>query len=274
MGKQVGGHTDKRSRPRNSDNSWYDWNKIKNDYIRNPDLSTTKLAEKYGIRYTTVKDRCRKEGWYQEKIKWQEDVRKRASERFAEKAARALEGELETADAVAKLISLLLKDEKQFNRHIIQKTRDGESWAEEEIYKKADARALKEVVQSLTMAADIKRTILGIQRVDQLQKAEFERQRLEIEQERLALEKERLAMLKSKEAVDLSEYGVVLMPDIKKASDAGAVDAGALVTDGVTGDEDPVTASVTEAQPDAAELGEPGSLAGLCGALSASESEV
>lgn len=266
MGKQVGGHTDKRSRPRKANNTWYDWDAIKNDYIKNPDLGTKRLAEKWGVSYTQVNSHCRKEGWYKEKLAWQEKVRKRACDRYAEKAARALEGELETADNVAKLISLLLKDDKQFNRHIVQKTRDGESWAEEEIYKKADARALKEVVQSLTMAADIKRTILGIQRVDQLQKAEFERQRLEIEQERLALEKERLAMLKSKDAVDLSEYGVVLMPEVKRDPDA--------VTVAVTDDEDPVTASVTVAQDDVAEQGEPQSPEGLCEALSASESEV
>lgn len=39
-----------------------DWQKIKTEYITT-DISLRKLAQKYGIRYATVQDRSKKEGW-------------------------------------------------------------------------------------------------------------------------------------------------------------------------------------------------------------------
>ena len=39
-----------------------DWQKIKTEYITT-DISLRKLSEKHGIRYATVQDRSKKEGW-------------------------------------------------------------------------------------------------------------------------------------------------------------------------------------------------------------------
>ena len=39
-----------------------DWQKIKTEYITT-DISLRKLAQKYGVRYATVQDRSKKEGW-------------------------------------------------------------------------------------------------------------------------------------------------------------------------------------------------------------------
>lgn len=39
-----------------------DWNRIKTEYITT-DISLRKLAQKHGIRYATVQDRSKKEGW-------------------------------------------------------------------------------------------------------------------------------------------------------------------------------------------------------------------
>ena len=42
----------------------YDWNLIMTDYVTNSDSSLRKIAEKYGIRFTTVKDKAKADSWF------------------------------------------------------------------------------------------------------------------------------------------------------------------------------------------------------------------
>ena len=43
------------------------WDKIKTEYITDESASYRKLAKKYGISYTSIGDRARKEGWAEER---------------------------------------------------------------------------------------------------------------------------------------------------------------------------------------------------------------
>ena len=42
-----------------------DWQKIKTEYITNPDTSYRELAQKYGVHYTNIAKRAKKEDWQQ-----------------------------------------------------------------------------------------------------------------------------------------------------------------------------------------------------------------
>ncbi|MBO5963027.1 MAG: hypothetical protein J6P97_00940 [Bacteroidales bacterium] len=51
-----------------------DWTQIKTEYITDSNSSYRKLAEKYGVPFTTLKDRARKEGWAKLKTQTQHDI--------------------------------------------------------------------------------------------------------------------------------------------------------------------------------------------------------
>lgn len=44
-----------------------DWNKIKTEYITNPDTSYRELSQKYGVHYTNIAKRAKKEDWQQQR---------------------------------------------------------------------------------------------------------------------------------------------------------------------------------------------------------------
>ena len=82
-----------------------DWQKIKTEYITT-DTSYRKLAGKYGISYTTVGERARKEGWAKEREQYQtKTLSKTLNKLSAERANRA-------ARLFAVTDKLLLKVEK------------------------------------------------------------------------------------------------------------------------------------------------------------------
>ena len=51
-----------------------DWTKIKTEYITDSKSSYRKIAEKYGVPFTTLKDRAKKEGWADLKIQTQHNI--------------------------------------------------------------------------------------------------------------------------------------------------------------------------------------------------------
>ena len=44
-----------------------DWQKIKTEYITNPDTSYRELSQKYGVHYTNIAKRAKKEDWQQQR---------------------------------------------------------------------------------------------------------------------------------------------------------------------------------------------------------------
>lgn len=58
------------------------WTKIRADYIRGG-ISQHDLADKYGLSYTVIKDRCRKEGWVAQRA----EKRRKTAEKIVDQAA-------------------------------------------------------------------------------------------------------------------------------------------------------------------------------------------
>ena len=44
-----------------------DWTKIKTEYITNPDTSYRELSQKYGVHYTNIAKKAKKEDWQQQR---------------------------------------------------------------------------------------------------------------------------------------------------------------------------------------------------------------
>lgn len=201
----------------------YDWQKIMNDYISMPNGSLKKISEKYGIRLATVTDHSRAEGWVAARKEYQEKLRRKASEKLLTKQAGKLVRELGSVDNVSKRIQKLLQDEKQFNRHIIPieypvemengKISIKKTSAEVE-FEKVDTRALRDILMSLKMIEDMKRSMLNIQKGEQLERAQIERERLQLEREKFEFEKEKAKWMRGIQDTDENVYGVVILPEV------------------------------------------------------------
>ena len=47
-----------------------DWNAIRQEYITDESSSYRKLAQKYGLSYTSIGDKARKEGWAEQRAQY------------------------------------------------------------------------------------------------------------------------------------------------------------------------------------------------------------
>lgn len=110
-----------------------DWQKIKTEYITNPDTSYRELSQKYGVHYTNIAKRAKKEDWQQQRkqqanatqTKMIQAVERRKVDRAAKlmdvsdlllKKIEALVDELDVLDASPKDIrslSAAIKDIKE-----------------------------------------------------------------------------------------------------------------------------------------------------------------
>ena len=189
----------------------YDWNLMMMDYVSHQDLSLRKIAEKYGVRFTTVKDKAKADSWFATKQEHQKKVRTKAAAKVVTKNANELAGLVQASDYIEKAILKAFSDPEYFNKHIVSENLS-EQQATLDIL---NTKAMKDMMRVIKDVEDVKRSILDIKRSDAAERLAIERERLELEKERIALERERNA-LRSQNigSEDGSNYGVVLIPEV------------------------------------------------------------
>jgi hypothetical protein len=94
-------HTNKERR-----NMSCDWTQIKTEYITDSKSSYRKLAEKYDVPFTTLKDRARKEGWAQLKTQTQHDIITKTIDKDVDKK---VDRATRLMDATDKLLTVIEK---------------------------------------------------------------------------------------------------------------------------------------------------------------------
>lgn len=206
----------------------YDWGAMKAEYISDPQSSLRKIAEKYGVNRSAVGNKAKAENWFATKTEHQSRIVDETVTEVGLRHKDALKQELESVMNISDRISSVLKeDPAQFNRYVTQTEKpeiltSGKvsrvgvyKYVEERILQKVDTKAVKDMVQSLKMIEDMKRSMLEIQTANERQKLELERERLELEKERIALERERNALRNGNIGSDNDKhYGVVLIPEV------------------------------------------------------------
>ena len=219
-----------------------DWQKIRAEYLakRTPYRI---LAEKYGVSVDSLEYHAYKEKWTSDVEKTQEKIREKLIEKVAEKNARILASEidpaLEATSLIEKLALQALQDEKQFNRHLVQKkVKEGKSeecWVEEQEFDVVDTKRLRDLAQALKISKDLQRLLQGIVSTETEQKLAIERERLEVEKKRAGVG----------DAED-DDTGIVILPEVQEQGesanqqniDNGTADAGADETEEDEGKED------------------------------------
>ena len=191
----------------------YDWEKVQHDYITTPDMTLRKIADKYGINYKTVALRSKADSWFAARKNYQSEMVSKAIAKTSEKMAAELSEESDFLQLMKGHMNRMLSDQQQYQRHLITNPFTGDT--EEKVCEKFDARAMKDSMQMLQMMEAMTRSLYNIQKAEQIQKAQFERERIELEKERIALERERNALRSQNMASeDDANYGVVLMPEV------------------------------------------------------------
>ena len=82
-----------------------DWNAIRQDYITDESSSYRKLGQKYGISYTAIGDRARKEGWAEQRSQYLNETLSKSINAIGKAQAKRAERVVNVAD------KLLLKIE-------------------------------------------------------------------------------------------------------------------------------------------------------------------
>ena len=189
----------------------YDWNLMMMDYVSHQDLSLRKIAEKYGVRFTTVKDKAKADSWFATKQEHQKKVRTKAAAKVATKNANELAGLVTASDYIEKAILKAFNDPEYFKKHLVTQNLNEEQATLEIL----NTKAMKDMMRVIKDVEDVKRSILDIKRSDAAERLAIERERLELEKERIALERERNALRSGNiGSADDSNYGVVLIPEV------------------------------------------------------------
>lgn len=171
----------------------YDWDKIRTEYITT-DLSLKDISEKYGVQQRLVNTKSAEQGWVDQRKKYNAKVVEKAVNKVATKRANQLAKELTIADNISNVLKKALEDAEQFNRYIIDTTTrvDGTEirTSEEKTFEKVDMRALKDAAAALRLVEEMKRSMAGILRVEEINRNRREEKRLRLEEEKLQLQKE------------------------------------------------------------------------------------
>lgn len=171
------------------------WEKMRADYVTDPGMSLKKLSEKYGVPLRTIAEHSKAENWFATKKQHQEDYCNKLAEKLHQKKLDSLEQELESVQNLSDRLFTVLKDDpEQFNRHLTTNMMTGETT--EQIFSKVDVKAMRDAVSVLKVVEDMKRSIIGLQRLENLQKHQLDVEKMQLEKERFEFEKQKAEFFK------------------------------------------------------------------------------
>lgn len=160
------------------------WEKLKSEYISGG-LSYRALAEKYGVVPSVVSARGSKEGWYKSRIKFQNDVVKKAVRKQERKQSDIFSKELKLLGKLEKALDKALDDSDQFYRYLDTEGIDGSFGVVEAVHPKMDMRAVKDAMSVIKMVESTKRQMKGILSMDQQESLAMAREKLELEKRKV-----------------------------------------------------------------------------------------
>ena len=138
------------------------------------EISLKKLSEETGIRYSTLKAWCRKEGWSQERESIESRAFKKAAVRAVNKKARELCKLLEASDELEKALLLAAK---AFSAYL-----EGEGGSEILTDKKTWADNLNHIVAAIGKQAETRMMLSGIMAKDEEEKIALMRRKQSLEE--------------------------------------------------------------------------------------------
>lgn len=145
-----------------------DWPAIRAEYI-NSDTSYSALARKYGVSFSYVAEKGRKEGWPQERRKLAQKTADKYIESRAEAQCASLLALTRASDNLANALERL-------SQQLVDE--DG----------KADAKSIEAFARTVNLNAEALRNLYGIPTQAQKHSQQLAEERLEMERKRLEME--------------------------------------------------------------------------------------
>ena len=87
-----------------------DWNAIRQDYITDESSSYRKLAQKYGISYTAIGDKARKEGWAEQRTQYLNKTLSKTINAIGKSQAKRAERVVSVADKLLAKIEAVIDE--------------------------------------------------------------------------------------------------------------------------------------------------------------------
>ena len=162
----------------------YDWEMIKIDYVTDPTSSQKKISEKYGISLVTIQKHSKADDWLATKKKYQREVTEKVIEKVSAKNADKLANAIMAASNIADAILKKTQDPDQFCRYIVQEGSAESYGSSEYVFEKMDMRAAKDAVSALKAVDDLLRGYHNIQKAENLQRYQLEREKFEWEKQK------------------------------------------------------------------------------------------
>ena len=85
-----------------------DWNAIRQEYITDESSSYRKLAQKYGISYTSIGDKARKEGWAEQRSQYLNETLSKSINAIGKAQAKRAERVVNVADKLLSKIEAVI----------------------------------------------------------------------------------------------------------------------------------------------------------------------
>lgn len=167
------------------------WDAIRLEYIAG-ELSYKALSEKHSVSYYALQKAGQRGGWVKERTAHRKEVAECARREIAAEQTKAAVQKLSclqrAADKLAVQIEAALGDELQFRRHLVRREEmdgtDKKKWIEEEVFKKFDTRAIRDMTAVVKDLATAIRSLYDLPTLREEKMMEVAERRLELEEKR------------------------------------------------------------------------------------------
>ncbi len=179
-----------------------DWTALEAEYITTK-TSYKKLAEKYSISSRTITDYAKKHNWVEKRKQYCADVVAKVVAFSSQQDVSKLNSLIKSADTMAKIIDKVVTDDKQFQRHLVQikgkklESNEEESppyliteWCEEQMFEKADTKAIRDIVASLKDLTAVVRNLNNLPTQAEAEAQSLAKERFELERQKADLDSE------------------------------------------------------------------------------------
>lgn len=175
-----------------------DWEKVRIEYITT-DTSQSKLAKKYGLPKSTIAQRSLRESWVEKREQFKSKVETKTLAKTANSEANRLARLMETTAKAIDVAVRAFEDDMQFNRYLVERRvkyatadvdtdEEGNSravaerqWTEEQVFRKTDTKALKDITGVLKDLTGLMRDFYNIPTPAQAEAQRIAAERLELE---------------------------------------------------------------------------------------------
>ena len=155
-----------------------DWNELRVRYIAGK-MSLKQLAEENDVSYSQVMQHSSREKWTQQRKIFGRNAAEKTLARASARAQANLEKAILVTEGLLDVSVKALEDRDQFRRYLVVRKDGRTEETTEEVFRKVDTKAIKELTEAVEKMTALLRQLLGEPEAGEKQKRETEKLRQE-----------------------------------------------------------------------------------------------